>query len=31
VKVENLAGAKEAVRLAGSGQDTSGLPSCTTD
>jgi PDZ domain-containing protein len=31
VKVENLTQAKEAVRVAGSGQDTSGLPACTTD
>jgi Lon-like protease len=31
VKVENLAGARDAVELAGSGQDTSGLPACTTN
>jgi PDZ domain-containing protein len=31
VKVENLAQAKEAVERAGAGQDTSGLPTCTTD
>ncbi len=31
VKVENLAGAREAVELAGSGADTSGLPVCTSE
>ena len=31
VKVENLAGARDAVELAGSGQDTSRLPACTTN
>ncbi|MDQ0690321.1 PDZ domain-containing protein [Arthrobacter sp. W4I7] len=31
VKVENLAEARDAVELAGSGQDTSGLPACTTN
>jgi PDZ domain-containing protein len=31
VKVENLAQARTAVELAGSGQDTSGLPVCTTN
>ena len=29
VKVENLEQARDAVELAGSGQDTSGLPACT--
>lgn len=31
VKVENLAGARDAVELAASGQDTSGLPACTSN
>ncbi|WP_426996393.1 YlbL family protein [Pseudarthrobacter sp. N5] len=31
VKVENLAEARQAVELAGSGQDTSGLPVCTSN
>jgi PDZ domain-containing protein len=31
VKVENLAEARDAVERAGSGQDTSGLPACTTN
>jgi PDZ domain-containing protein len=31
VKVENLAQARTAVELAGSGQDTSGLPVCTNN
>ena len=31
VKVENLAEARSAVELAGSGQDTSGLPGCTSN
>jgi PDZ domain-containing protein len=31
VKVENLAQARSAVELAGSGQDTAGLPVCTTN
>ncbi|YCQ26865.1 signal protein PDZ [Arthrobacter sp. Z4-13] len=31
VKVENLAEARRAVELAGSGGDTSGLPACTTN
>jgi PDZ domain-containing protein len=31
VKVENLAEARHAVERAGSGQDTSGLPACTTN
>jgi PDZ domain-containing protein len=31
VKVENLAEARDAVELAGSGQDISGLPACTTN
>lgn len=31
VRVENLAGARAAVELAGSGQDTSGLPACTNN
>jgi PDZ domain-containing protein len=31
VKVENLAEARDAVELAGSGQDTSGLPACTSN
>ncbi len=31
VRVENLAEAREAVELAGSGQDTSGLPACTNN
>lgn len=31
VKVENLAEARRAVELAGSGQDTSGLPGCTSN
>lgn len=31
VKVENLAGARDAVELAASGQDTSGLAACTSN
>lgn len=31
VKIENLAQAKKAVELAGAGQDTAALPTCTTD
>jgi PDZ domain-containing protein len=31
VKVENLAEAREAVRVIGSGGDTSGLPGCTSN
>ncbi len=31
VRVEDLSGAREAVELAGSGADTSGLPVCTSD
>ncbi|CAM3324668.1 Lon protease [Arthrobacter ulcerisalmonis] len=31
VKVENLAGARAAVELAGSGKDTSALPTCTNN
>lgn len=31
VKVESLAGARQAVELAGSGQDTSGLPICASN
>jgi PDZ domain-containing protein len=31
VKVENLAEARRAVALAGSGGDTSGLPACTSN
>lgn len=31
VRVENLTGARAAVELAGSGQDTSGLPTCTNN
>jgi PDZ domain-containing protein len=31
VKVENLAEARHAVELAGSGQDASGLPACTNN
>lgn len=31
VRVENLAEARDAVERAGSGQDTSGLPACTSN
>jgi PDZ domain-containing protein len=31
VKVENLSQARDAVERAGSGQDTSGLPACTSN